>query len=134
MQHFPWRMSTFVLVLFLAAAWVASPDNPGLRFDVLGLRVEREMRTLLGLDLQGGIQITLEADVPAGQTISRDKMEAARTIVENRVNALGVSEPLIQLVPDRNRIIVELPGIRDPQQAIQTLQGTGLLEFVEAGT
>ncbi|MBI4506897.1 MAG: protein translocase subunit SecD, partial [Chloroflexi bacterium] len=47
---------------------------------------------------------------------------------------LGVSEPLIQLVPDRNRIIVELPGIRDPQQAIQTLQGTGLLEFVEAGT
>lgn len=133
MQHFPWRMTTFVLLLFVIAGWVCWPDNPGLRVDILGLRVEREIRTLLGLDLQGGIQITLEADVPPGQAVPRDKMEAARTIVENRVNALGVSEPLIQLVPDRNRIIVELPGIRDPQQAIQTLQGTGLLEFVEAG-
>jgi preprotein translocase subunit SecD len=59
-------------------------------------------------------------------------MEAARVVVENRVNGLGVTEPLVQLQGER-RIIVELPGIEDPDQAIATLRETGLLEFVEAG-
>jgi preprotein translocase subunit SecD len=59
-------------------------------------------------------------------------MEAARVVVENRVNGLGVTEPLVQL-QGTDRIIVELPGIKDPDQAIATLRQTGLLEFVEAG-
>jgi preprotein translocase subunit SecD len=59
-------------------------------------------------------------------------MEAARVIVENRVNGLGVTEPLVQL-QGKQRVIVELPGIKNPDQAIATLRETGLLEFVEAG-
>ncbi len=59
-------------------------------------------------------------------------MDAAKVIVDNRVNGLGVSEPLVQRQGE-NRIIVELPGIDDPNQAIATLRGTGLLEFVEMG-
>ncbi|MBI2862744.1 MAG: protein translocase subunit SecD [Chloroflexi bacterium] len=91
------------------------------------------MRVHLGLDLQGGLQVTLQADAPPGQEITQDQMIAARDIVESRVNALGVAEPVIQLVSNARRIIVELPGVRDPQQAIETFQGTGLLEFVDAG-
>jgi protein-export membrane protein SecD len=59
-------------------------------------------------------------------------MEAAKVVVDNRVNGLGVAEPLVQRQGE-DRIIVELPGIENPDQAIATLRGTGLLEFVEAG-
>ena len=59
-------------------------------------------------------------------------MDAAKQVVENRVNGLGVSEPQVQRQGD-NRIIVEIPGIDNPDQAVATLKGTGLLEFVEMG-
>jgi protein-export membrane protein SecD len=59
-------------------------------------------------------------------------LEQARVIVENRVNGLGVTEPVVQTQGDR-RIIVELPGIEDPDQAIATIRETALLEFVDAG-
>ena len=59
-------------------------------------------------------------------------MDAAKKVVESRVNGLGVSEPQVQRQGD-NRIIVEIPGIDNPDQAIATLRGTGLLEFVEMG-
>lgn len=92
----------------------------------------RDLQIKEGLDLRGGLQVLLEADVPAGQTVDRDAIQTAKQIVENRVNGLGVSEPLIQVQGDR-RIVVELPGISDPDQAIETLKGTGLLEFIETG-
>lgn len=92
----------------------------------------RDLELKQGLDLQGGLQVLLEADLPAGEELPEGAMEAAKGIVENRVNGLGVTEPLIQQQGER-RIIVELPGIEDPDQAVTTLKGTGLLEFVEAG-
>jgi len=70
--------------------------------------------------------------MPAGQQVDADSMGAAKTIVENRVNSLGVAEPLVQLASS-NRIVVELPGITDPELAIDTLRETGLLEFIDAG-
>jgi preprotein translocase subunit SecD len=86
-----------------------------------------------GLDLQGGTQVLLEADVPPGTEIEASKMEVAKQIVENRVNALGLTEPLVQQQGD-NRIVVEMPAVSNPQQAIDTLKETGLLEFVDVGT
>jgi protein-export membrane protein SecD len=59
-------------------------------------------------------------------------MQGVKTIVERRVNGLGVTEPLVQ-TQGSNRIIVELPGINDPDAAVQTLKSTGQLEFVEVG-
>ncbi|MCB0211100.1 MAG: protein translocase subunit SecD [Anaerolineae bacterium] len=94
---------------------------------------ERSIRIHKGLDLQGGLQVVLEADLPEGQELQDGAMEAARIIVDNRVNGLGVTEPLVQLQGD-NRMIVELPGISDPEMAISTLRETGLLEFVDAGS
>jgi protein-export membrane protein SecD len=59
-------------------------------------------------------------------------METARRIVENRVNSLGLTEPIVQSQGER-RIIVELPGIENPEQAIEMIKGTALLEFVDVG-
>jgi preprotein translocase subunit SecD len=59
-------------------------------------------------------------------------MNTAVTIVENRVNGLGVTEALVQQAGDR-RIVVELPGVEDPEEAIATIKETGLLEFVHMG-
>ena len=93
---------------------------------------QRSIKIHQGLDLQGGLQVVLEADLPEGQELTPGAMEAARIIVDNRVNGLGVTEPLVQL-QGSNRMIVELPGISDPELAISTLRETGLLEFVDAG-
>lgn len=94
---------------------------------------QRSITVHQGLDLQGGLQVVLEADLPEGQELTEGAMEAARIIVDNRVNGLGVTEPLVQLQGD-NRIIVELPGISNPDLAISTIRETGLLEFVDAGS
>jgi protein-export membrane protein SecD len=90
----------------------------------------RDLTIKQGLDLQGGTQVLLEAKPPVGQTVTSEDMAAAKTIVERRVNGLGVTEPLVQL-QGTNRIIVELPGIDNPEAAVQTLRSTGQLEFVE---
>ncbi|RME99351.1 MAG: protein translocase subunit SecD, partial [Chloroflexi bacterium] len=94
---------------------------------------QRSIKIHQGLDLQGGLQVVLEADLPPGQELQEGAMEAARVIVDNRVNGLGVTEPLVQLQGD-SRMIVELPGITDPDLAISTLKETGLLEFIDAGS
>ncbi|MFZ5883449.1 MAG: protein translocase subunit SecD [Chloroflexota bacterium] len=86
----------------------------------------------LGLDLQGGLQVLLEADLPETTKISADEMETARSIVENRTNALGVSENLIQVAGER-RIVGEFPGASDANAILDIIQQTGLLEFVDTG-
>ncbi len=83
----------------------------------------------LGLDLQGGTQVQLQADLPEGREATTEDIETAKVIIERRVNGMGVSEPLIQSSGDR--IIVALPGIEDADAAIETLRGTGQLEFVD---
>jgi preprotein translocase subunit SecD len=122
----------FIVILALVAAWVDLPTNPGIHIDFAGIKLNRDIKVHEGLDLQGGLQVILQAKESEATPITADTMAAARGIVENRVNALGVSEPLIQL-QGTNRIIVELPGIKDPAQAIQTFGRTGLLEFIDAG-
>jgi preprotein translocase subunit SecD len=76
------------------------------------------------------LQALLEADVPANTTINPSDMAVAEQIVESRVNALGVSEPVVQQAGSR-RIVVELPGETDPEKALAVIKQTGLLEFVD---
>ena len=113
-----------ILVIILIAVWIDLPNTPGIP------GIDRKIETRLGLDLVGGVQALLEADLPAEQEISSEAMQTARTIVENRVNALGTTEALVQQAGDR-RIVVEIPGETDPETALATLKQTGLLEFVD---
>lgn len=92
----------------------------------------RKIEIRYGLDLRGGLKVSLVADVPEGQEVDRTSMETARQIVENRVNGLGLAETVVQIQGGR-RIIVELPGIDQPEVAIEILRSTALLEFVDAG-
>jgi len=118
----------FILILILVAGAAVVTFTEGKT--LLG----REIRTHLGLDLEGGVQALLEADLPADTPISSEAMSTARQIVENRVNGLlGVGEATVQQAGDR-RILVELPGEQNPEAALNTLKETGLLEFVDMGS
>ena len=123
-----------ILLLFAVSLFIALPiDHPAWLEEALapGPNTRRDIRNLtLGLDLKGGTQVLLEADLPQGQTIDSGAMDTAKMIVEQRVNGLGVSEPNVQLQGD-TRMIVELPGVDNPDQAINTIRSTGQLEFIE---
>ena len=83
----------------------------------------------LGLDLQGGSQLTLQAQpTPEVPEIDERDLEALQRVIENRVNGLGVSEAVVQTAGE-DRLIVQLPGVSDPEQAERVLGGTAQLEF-----
>jgi preprotein translocase subunit SecD len=120
------RLLIPILILVAAAVWFDLPTNPGIHL----AGIDRSVEVVRGLDLQGGLRVLLEADLPAETVVTNEQMQAARNIVENRVNGLGVTEPLVQVAGNR-RILVELPGVADTDQAISTIRETGLLEFVD---
>lgn len=120
------RLLILIIAIVAVAVWFDLPNNPGIH--VFG--IDKAIETRLGLDLVGGVQALLEADLPEDVEIDAEAMSTARTIVENRVNGLGVSEAVVQQAGDR-RIVVELPGETDPEKALATLRQTGLLEFVD---
>ena len=122
-----------VIALALLAVWIDLPiDHPQWAKQALFWQQPADLQIKQGLDLQGGTQILLQAAPAPGQNVTPDDMNAAKTIVERRVNGLGVTEPTIQS-QGSNRIIVELPGISNPDAAVQTLKSTGQLGFVEIG-
>lgn len=85
----------------------------------------------LGLDLRGGSQLLLQAQKsPQVPEITPEVMQGVETVINNRINSLGVSETLVQR-SGRDRLIVEMPGIKDPQQAKDRIGTTALLEFKE---
>jgi preprotein translocase subunit SecD len=92
----------------------------------------KNVKPRLGLDLQGGLQVLLEADVAADAKIDPEAMDTARSIVQQRTDALGVNENVIQVAGDR-RIVGEFPGLEDTDAVLDTIQQTGLLEFVDTG-
>lgn len=89
------------------------------------------MPITLGLDLQGGSRLLLEAYDTAAVKVSDDSVAGVVAVIRNRIDALGVTEPTIQR-KGRNQVIVELPGIKDPDRAIKVIGDTAQLEFVEA--
>lgn len=132
------QLAYVVLILFLFAGslFVALPiDHPVWLEEGLapGPDTQRDIRELtLGLDLKGGTQVLLEAEISEDQPLPEDALNSAKIIVEQRVNGLGLAEPTVQLQGE-TRMIVELPGVKNPDQAIETIRSTGQLEFVNLG-
>ncbi|MGH2404038.1 MAG: protein translocase subunit SecD, partial [bacterium] len=87
----------------------------------------------LGLDLQGGTMLVLEGEDTPTVKATPEAVDAAMKVIERRVDQLGVAEPAIQR-QGTHRIIVELPGVSDPDRAIRLIGKTALLEFIDTGT
>lgn len=120
-----------IVVLAALALYIVLPvPHPQwlVRSENVGQPTPLELK--LGLDLQGGTQVMLEADLPEGRDLQEGAIETAKLIVERRVNSLGVSEAVVQSQGE-NRITAELPGVNNPDQAIETIRSTGQLEFVD---
>jgi protein-export membrane protein SecD len=126
-----------IILLALLVLWIVLPiDHSQTVAQLLFWQQPPESRSITihqGLDLQGGTQALLQAAPAPGQQVTSADMDTAKVIVDRRVNALGVTEPVVQVV-GQDRILVELPGISNPDQAVQTLRNTGQLEFVEIGS
>ena len=109
---------TTVLALLLVAVYFLYPLNETIK---------------LGLDLQGGTHVVLEAKDTETVAVDNDAMSRVLSVIKKRVNEMGLTEPVIQRQGER-RIIIELPGINDPNDAIQTIGKTAQLKFKnEAG-
>lgn len=117
-----------IVVLAGLALWIDSPWHPRISLGSL----QRDLTVKLGLDLQGGSHLVYRANVAGlDQTQVADSVAGVRDVIERRVNAFGVSEPIIQTnrVGDEQRIIVELAGVYDLQEAIKLIGETPQLDF-----
>ncbi len=140
----------FIYVLTIVSLILSLPENLPLKFSLGNIQVNRvispphisipflgisrQISTHLGLDLLGGTQLVLEADMKDITPSDRNTaLESVKEIVDRRVNFFGVSEPTVQTakVGDSYRVIVELPGIKDISQATSTIGQTAKLEFRE---
>lgn len=147
-------MRLFIALLFLIGVLisVSLPENYRLNFalgpvridrvinplaihiNFAGISINKDFTTHLGLDLSGGTHVTLEADMKNVTEADRlNALESAKSVIERRVNFLGVSEPVVQTAVsnDHYRIIVELPGITQTDKALGVIGTTALLEFRE---
>lgn len=100
------------------------------------LKLNRNFSFRKGLDLEGGTSITLKADMKGVAPPQRDNaLESAKTVIERRINFFGVSEPVIQTSKANQdyRIIVEIPGVTDVNQAVRLIGTTAQLSFWEQG-
>lgn len=105
----------FIIVLIALSVWAVYP---------LGKKIN------LGLDLKGGIHLVLEADtrrLPPSENV-KEAVNTALEVIRNRIDQFGVAEPTIAREGEK-RIVVDLPGIKDPQRAIDIIGKTALLEF-----
>jgi preprotein translocase subunit SecD len=100
-----------------------------LALTIAAVVVITQVPTQLGLDLRGGSQLTLQVQATeAIPNITERELDAVQTVVEGRVNGLGVSEAVVQQLGN-DQLLVQLPGVSDPQQAERVLGGTAQLEF-----
>lgn len=138
-----WWILGFVMVLSIASLLVVSGDSYNKFSDNLAKKtndivVLPKFKTIpfsLGLDLQGGAHLVYSADMSGiNQSDRDDALESARDIIERRVNLFGVSEPVVQANKANDgdyRIIAELAGVKDIQEAISMIGEMPILEFKE---
>jgi preprotein translocase subunit SecD len=106
--------------------------RPVLNLNLFGRQITRDFELKQGLDIQGGMQVVLKADMSQIDADKRqDALNSAQEIIRRRVDLFGVSEPVVQTAQSGNeqRIIVELAGVTDPSQALNLIGTTALLDF-----
>ncbi len=119
------RSSTLVVALLavalVAVALLAVPASP------------LNQKPTLGLDLQGGLEVTLQAVPPPNRDLTEEDLDRSVDIMRNRVDKLGVSEPEIRTQGD-DQIVIQLPGVKDPEAAAEIIGTTAQLELYDLET
>jgi preprotein translocase subunit SecD len=87
-----------------------------------------KLKQQLGLDLRGGVHVVYEAVPSEGAPVTDDAVDKLIGVFRNRIDAYGLKEPLLQK-EGNNRVVVELPGVKDPQEAVELLGRTAHMEF-----
>jgi preprotein translocase subunit SecD len=133
MSNIKWRVVLIVVVVLasIGALWprtiTVRERNP-----VTGAAEYREVKRIplkRGLDLQGGMHLALEVDEAKGAVTDKsDALDRALKVVRNRIDQFGVAEPVVQRVGE-DRMIVELPGIDDPERAEALIKTSAFLTF-----
>lgn len=122
-----------IAALLVASAWALFPRTVIERVKRDGVFVYDTVQRVplkRGLDLQGGMYLALEVDESKGTVANKaDALERALKVVRNRIDEFGVAEPVVQRVGE-DRIVVELPGVDDPERAEQVVQKSAFLQFM----
>lgn len=127
------RRIKFILVgvLAVSAVLIANPKKTGISWlDT----VTDKFQINLGLDLQGGVHLLYEADMSNIKSENKkESLEGIQDVVKKRIDAYGVSEPIVQTsqIGELHRLIVELPGVSNAEEAKNIISKTPLLEFKE---
>src|SRR5581483_3583274 len=103
-----------ILAAVVGAALLAIPGSPIYQ------------KPTLGLDLQGGLEVVLQAQAPKGQQVTSDELDKSVQIMQNRINGIGVSEPEIRK-QGTNQILIQLAGVHDPAKAAKVIGTTAQL-------
>ncbi len=130
-----WGKFLFVVIFAVFVGMVAVPRVPGLPQNAQNWLDKFKIN--LGLDLQGGLHLEYKLDLSKiDEEQKKDAIEAVQSVIERRVNALGVAESVVQVANrgDDRFLIVELPGIKDIQRAKDIIKETPFLEFKEERT
>lgn len=118
-----------ILLITLASVWIVLPKGSKISLKKLKIPYSKEFKVHLGLDLQGGSHLVYQADFASiAQGDRADALNSIRDTIERRVNSFGVSEPIVQ-VSGTDRVNIELPGIKDINDAINQIGQTPFLEF-----
>ena len=138
------RFLLWLIILLTVGAIIVDLPKIPLKFSLGPLKVDKilvhpslgknNLEPKLGLDLRGGAHLVLSADMTEIASDNRaSALESAKNIIEERVNLFGVSEPVVQSsrVGSDWRIIVELPGVTDVDEAVKLIGETAKLEFWE---
>lgn len=144
----------FILFLTLVAGYISLPHKIPLKLNIGFINInkmltrsdldisfkkfsiKRNFDLVLGLDLAGGSQVVFEADTSELSEEKRETaLESVRNVIERRVNFFGISEPnvLVSTFEGKDRIVVELPGVKDTKQAVELVGKTAQLVFSEVG-
>ncbi len=116
------KIFAVLIVILLVASWYVSIFGIGNKVGNLGEQLK------YGLDINGGVYVLLEADTKETGTELTQIMNQTKSVLENRVNAMGISEAQVS-IEGNNRIRVEMPGVENAEEAIEQIGRTAQLQF-----
>lgn len=139
----------FIIILTSLCLIISAPKNYPFHLKLLGKEInfvissptlkfgkfQRDLTIKQGLDLQGGVEVLLEADMSQLELADKkNAIESAREVISRRVDLYGVSEPVIKTIVsgDSYRISVALPGVNNTKEALDLIGSTAQLDFREA--